>query len=155
MDKKKKFKSALQYALIALIGSVSLILIALGVWIAWAVSAGSVFIVVFIIAMLVLFGLAAYQENNACCRKLALKPKLVLLVEFLPMFCLSAIYFLRVLYRINMKDYRGYMGGLAASLDIGISLSLSISFLAAAVLVFLSCVVIGALKKRAKGGDRK
>lgn len=153
MEKKKIFLKAAQYALIAFIGSVSLILIAFGVWIAWAVAAGSAFIVIFIIAMLVIFGLAAYQENDACCRKWALKSKLVLLVEFLPMFCLSAIYFLRVLYRINMNDYGGYMGGLAAALDIGISLSLSVSFLATVVFIFLSCVIIGAVKKRSKGSD--
>lgn len=69
MEKKKIFLKAAQYALIAFIGSVSLILIAVGAWIVWAVAAGSAFIVIFIIAMLVIFGLAAYQENDACCRK--------------------------------------------------------------------------------------
>lgn len=58
MDKKKVFFNAALYVLIAVIGSVSLLFIALGVWFLWAVTSGYALIV--IIAMLIGFGLGAY-----------------------------------------------------------------------------------------------
>lgn len=149
MDMKKKFIKAAQYALIALIGSVLLIIITVGMWLLWAVTGGIAFIFIVIIAMLIGFGLGAYQAKEACCRKWALKSKLVLLAAFFPMFCLSSLYLATVIYRINMKMYRGILSEVSAALD----LFGSILFLGTVVLIFLTCIVFGAVKKRSKDRD--
>lgn len=149
MDKKKIFLKLAQYALVAVVGSISLILIAVGAWILCAMAAGTAIVFVIVIPMLVIFGAAVHEGNDACCRKWSLKPRLILLVEFLPMFGFSAVYFAQVLYRVITNKYGGFLSGLSAALD----LSASICFLGTTVLVFLSCVVFGAVAKRSKGGD--
>ncbi len=149
MGKKKFFLRLAQYALIAVIGSILLIIITVGMWLLWAVTGGIAFIFIVIIAMLIGFGLGAYQAKEACCRKWALKSKLVLLAAFFPMFCFSAYYLTRVFYRIITNEYRGFLSGLSAALD----LSGSICSLGTVVLIFLTCIVFGAVEKRSKGGD--
>ncbi len=149
MNKKKIFPRLAQYALIALIGSILLIIITVGMWLLWAVTGGIAFIFIVIIAMLIGFGLGAYQAKEACCRKWALKSKLVLLAAFFPMFCFSSLYLATVIYRINMKLYRGILSEVSAALD----LFGSILFLGTVVLIFLTCIVFGAAEKRSKGGD--
>lgn len=149
MNKKKIFPRLAQYALIALIGSILLIIITVGMWLLWAVTGGIAFIFIVIIAMLIGFGLGAYQAKEACCRKWALKSKLVLLAAFFPMFCFSAYYFTRVLYCVITNKYRGFLSGLSAALD----LSGSICSLGTVVLMFLTCIVFGAAEKRSKGGE--
>lgn len=108
-----------------------------------------------IIAMLIGFGLGAYQTKEACCRKWSLKPKLVMLAAFLPMFYFSSAYLLETVYQLTMKNFNVFLSGLSYTLTLSLQLPLVISFWGTTVLTFLSCVVIGALKKRAKGGDRK
>lgn len=149
MNKKKIFLRLAQYALIALIGSILLIIITVGMWLLWAVTGGIAFIFIVIIAMLIGFGLGAYQAKEACCRKWALKSKLVLLAAFFPMFCLSSLYLATVIYRINMKMYRGILSEVSAALD----LFGSILFLGTVVLIFLTCIVFGAVVKRSKDRD--
>lgn len=145
----KKIFSRLRYVfLIAVVALISLIVIALISWFLLAVTYGYTFIV--ILAVLVGIGFGVFKEIETCCRKWSLKPKLVLLVAFLPMFCLSALYLASVLYRITTKEYNGFMSGISASLDISLSLPLSITFLGTVVLIFLSCVIFGALAKRSK-----
>lgn len=138
---KKLFKAVL-YLLTAIIGSVSLLLISAGIWLLWAVALG--YSVVVILPILVCFGSGAYLAKEACCRKWSLQPRFVLLAAFMPMFVFAAFYLAKVLYRIFMKKYNGFLSELSAALD----LSFFICFFGTVVLIFLSCIVFGRLAKK-------
>lgn len=148
MGKRGLFVKAAQYFIIAVVALISLMVIALFAWFLWAITYG--YAVIVILAMLVGIGFGVYQIKDDCCLKWHLKPRIVLLVTFLPMFCFSAFYFTNVLYRIITKEYDGFISGLAASWDIFLSLPVSIIFLATVMLIFLSCIIFGSWTKKSK-----
>lgn len=142
MKKDGKFFKPIFYALTAVVGSFSLLLISLGTWFLFMITNGIASVV--ILAMLFGFGFGAYYIKDVCCHKWPVNSKFFLLAVFLPSFMISASYLAQVAYRSHTaKHYGIFMYGLYAD----IAWSFSISFFGVTALVLLFCVVFGALVK--------
>lgn len=143
MTKDGKFLKPIFYALTAVVGSFSLLLISLGAWLLFMITNGIASVV--ILAMLFGFGFGVYYIKDVCCRKWPINSRFFLLAAFLPSLIISASYLAQVAYRsYTAKHYGIFMYGLY----VDIAWSFSISFFGVTALVLLFCVVFGAIVKK-------